>query len=633
MLELLRRGATSKIAAIIIFVPLIAAFALWGIAPEMRRSGGTAIATVGKTEISPEQFQQGYQTELNALSNQFGRRITPDMARQFGLEQRVLSRLVSTAALDTQAKDLGLTLSEQAVADSIKADPNFAGLDGKFSRDAFNNFLRGNGLSEAAYFAIRRKDEVRDQLIDTLQASATVPQAYIDLVQRNRSETRVVEFVTMDVSRVVKVTEPDDAALKTYYEANKRSFMTPAYRKISLLTLTREAVKSKLVITDDEIKAAYDLTKDSYNTQETRRLQQLAFADKAAADKAYLELVKAKAFVEAAAKLGFKESDIDLGVIKQSDLIDAKIAAAGFALKKDEISKPIEGQFSTVILRAVEITAGTNKTFDDVKALVRDKLANERAGREIQAIHDKVEADRTAGRTLKEAGEKHGLVFQAIEAIDRTGNGVDSKPVAGIPDVAKLMAAAFGGAQGVEAEAVELADGGYGWFDVLGTTAETEKAFDTVKTEAKTRWMEIETTKAITEAAAKFVSRASAGESLDGIAKDAGGKIEKSPAITRTTSPQGLTADAVRQAFALPKGMATSTATADGKSRIILRVADVIAAPPANKEQSDRIRAELSRGLQADSVNAYVGGLQARYGVAINQGVLRQTLGLDRTGQ
>jgi peptidyl-prolyl cis-trans isomerase D len=631
MLELLRRGATSKIAAIVIFVPLIAAFALWGIAPEMRNTGGNTLATVGKMTISPEQFQQSYQSELNALSNQFGRRITPDMARQFGLEQRVLSRLVSTAALDTQAQELGLTLSEQTVAESIKSDPNFAGIDGRFSREALNQFLRGNGLSESGYLATRRKDDVREQLLETLQAGTTVPQTYVDLIHRNRAETRVVDFFTVDAAKLTKVAEPDEAKLKAYYDGNTRAFMTPAFRKLSLLTLTRETVKAMIDVSEDDIKAAYELTKDSYGTLETRRVQQVAFPDLAAAEKAFVTLSKAKTFVEAAAGLGFKEADIDLGVVKQKDLIDGAIAAAAFALKKDEVSKPVVGQFSTVILRASDITPGTTKTYADVKALVRDKLANERAGREIQTVHDKVEEERTAGRTLKEAGEKHALLYAAIEAVDSAGNGPDGKPIAGIPDVAKIMTAAFGGAQGVEADAVELADGGYGWFDVLGSTPEKQKSFDEVKAEVKTRWLASEQSRGLTEAAAKFVERASKGESLDAIAKDAGGKVEKSPALTRTTSPQGLTGDAVRQIFALPKGLAGSTLSIDGKTRTILRVADVIAAPAATKEQADRIRAELQRGLQADSINAYVSGLQTRYGVSINQPVLRQTLGLDRT--
>ena len=44
--------------------------------------------------------------------------------------------------------------------------------------------------------------------------------------------------------------------------------------------------------------------------------------------------------------------------------------------------------------------------------------------------------------------------------------------------------------------------------------------------------------------------------------------------MKRNTVPQGLTQIAVQQAFALPKGGVSSALTADGKSRIILRVAE-----------------------------------------------------------
>ena len=78
MLDTLRRGATSKIAALIIFVPLILAFALWGVGPELRRTGANTLAKVGSTEITPDQFQTAFQRELDQMSRQFGRRLTPE---------------------------------------------------------------------------------------------------------------------------------------------------------------------------------------------------------------------------------------------------------------------------------------------------------------------------------------------------------------------------------------------------------------------------------------------------------------------------------------------------------------------------------------------------------------------------
>ena len=100
--------------------------------------------------------------------------------------------------------------------------------------------------------------------------------------------------------------------------------------------------------------------------------------------------------------------------------------------------------------------------------------------------------------------------------------------------------------------------------------------------------------------------------------------------MTRNTSPQGLPQNAVQQAFALPKGGATSALTADGKARIILRVADIIPAPAPTPEQTDRLKAELARQMQTDVLAEYVGGLQTRYGLSVNEAALKQALGTER---
>jgi peptidyl-prolyl cis-trans isomerase D len=443
----------------------------------------------------------------------------------------------------------------------------------------------------------------------------------------------VVEFLTVDPAKLVKVAEPDTAALKAYYEANKSSFMAPALRKVSLLLLTRDDVKSKLEIPEADVKTAWEQTRASYDTPETRRIFQIAFPDMAAAERATTELAKAKSFAEGAEKLGFKPSDYDLGAMKRGDLIDPVIAEAAFGLKKGETSKPVRGKFTNVIVHAADVTAGVTKSFDDVKALVRDKLANERSARELTTLHDQVEQERTAGRTLKEVGEKLKLSFKTIEAIDAAGNGPDGKPVAGVPDARRVLTGVFNAAQGVEADAVDLSDGGYAWFDVLGITPQAQRPYEAAEADVKARWLDTEKSKALTEAVAKLVERALKGESLETLAKEAGGKVETTAAMTRVTSPPGLTADAVRQAFGLPKGAVSSSATADGASRTVFRVKDVMPAATPTAEQAERIRAELERAARLDALNTYGQGLLERYGANVNQQVFNQTLGLDRNAQ
>ena len=627
MLELLRRGATSKIAALLLFAPLILAFSLWGIGPEWRGGGSTWLAKVGNQPIYAEEFQRAYQNEMEQISRQVGRRITPEQARYFQLDQRVLSRLAGSAALDQQVNGMGLGVSTKAIADAVRSDPNFAEFDGKFSKARFDQVLRQNGLSEQSYFAIRKKEDVREQLTDSVLSGIVPAQAYIDLLHKHREETRVIEHITLDPAKVVKLAEPDDVKLREFYDGNKRQFVALEQRKAGVLLLTRDAVKAKITITPDEIKESYETNKERFNVAETRRIYQMAFPDKAAAEKALPELTKAAKFVEAATKLGAKESDIDLGVQTKKQMIDSKIAEAAFALKTDEVSKVVEGIFTTVILKVTDITTGKQKTLEEVSAEVKDQLQAARASREIQTLQTQVEDERSAGRTLTEAAAKVGLEYKEIANVDRNGKAPDGKAAIEHPDSAVITGAIFAGAVGLDAEPVDLSDTGFAWVNVLGVTPEKEKPFDEVKAEVKTAWTESETRKELGSAAARFVERLIKGEAFAAIATEAGAKLEKTNAITRQTSPPGITSSGVQQAFTLPKGAASSALTADSKSRTVFKVIEVTVAGEATKEQTEKIKTELTRTMQADTLNTLVAGLEKRAGLSVNQALLQQVLG------
>ena len=130
MLEALRRGAGTWIARILLGI-LAISFSFWGIPEFFRGRNDGPVATVGKTKISAEQFQQAYNQELEQASRQYRQRISPQIGARIGLDRNALANLMGTTALDLQAQDLGLTLSENQIAESVRLDPNFRGFDGK----------------------------------------------------------------------------------------------------------------------------------------------------------------------------------------------------------------------------------------------------------------------------------------------------------------------------------------------------------------------------------------------------------------------------------------------------------------------------------------------------------------------
>jgi peptidyl-prolyl cis-trans isomerase D len=632
MLDAMRRGVANILAKILLGL-LVIAFAYWGIGSYdvFHRGGQTnTVATVGKKEISIDDFKRVYQEEMETLSRRHRPAPPPPEANLWGVVQRTLLRLTGVAALDLQANALGLTATNEVVGQFIKGDnPSVVGLDGRTDMAKYVQVIRQAGYNSIqGYEEARRRDLVRQQLVETLGAWTQPQQFLIDALHRYRNEARVIEYLTPDFSKIT-VAEPTEERLKEYFEQNRGQYIALEERKLNLLMLPREAALSRIKITDEEIKAAYDRAKVSYDVPEKRRVAQLTFPDKAAAEKAYAELSKAKDFNEAAAKAGFPPTDIDLGLLTKAQMIDPKIAAAAFSLKKDELSKPVEGQFSVVLLRISEIEGGKQRSFDEVRPEIRDNIAAERVGQQLQTLHDQVEAARAKGTPLKEVAETLKLPFQEIAAVNRLGKTADGKSAIASPDAARLAEAFFAASPGIETDTIELTDGGYAWFDLLSVTPQRPRTFDEVKAQVRANFMEEERRKEIAGRVAKEIDALKPGEGLEKIAKALGGKVERSKPVKRSAEalPAGLSPPLLQQAFAMAKGGVASVPTADGKSRTVFRVADVIAAPSPTEEETAALRADLGRQMRIDLIDQYVSGLRTHYGYTVDEKRLVEALG------
>ncbi len=627
MLEAMRRGAQTRVAKLL-FGLLVASFAIWGVHDVFRGWGRGAIAKVGGTAITDEEFRRSYQDELDRVSRQAKQRISAEQGRAIGLDKRVLAQLVGGAAIEAHAAQLGLALSDTTLVDGVQSDPDFL-TDGKFSKTNFDALLRQIGLSEQAFLNLRRKDELRAALIGAFVKGQTIPQPLFDLMHAYNEEKRVIEWVKIDPDAVT-VADPSEAKLKELYEADKAKYMTPEYRKVQVLGLTVDDLKKQETVTDQEIADAYAKTKDSYDTPEQRRVQQIAFKDKATAEAALKALRDGtKSFGDVAKEAGAKDTDVDLGLITRKALIDPKVADVAFKLEKDKYSDVVEGRFATVVLRVTQIEPGVTKTLADVKDQVKDKLATEKAKNELQNKHDEVEDNRIAGKTLKEIAASQKLAFYEIPAADATGLGPDGKPVLDTPDLKKIITQAFAPDSGSDDAAIETSDGGYAWTTTISTDAPKQKPFDEVKDQVKDNYLASERRRLIDELAKKLADKVNAGQPMTTIEADAKNKVEKTDPITRKTVPQSISEAVVAQAFALPKGRAGHGASPDHTTEIVFRVADVIAAPPASLTEKDQLDRELQGQLANQTLTEYTEALKKRYGATVNQAELNAALGVS----
>src|SRR5688572_7910124 len=115
MLDVFRNAAKGWTAKILIGL-LAASFAVWGIADVFTGYRAGALATVGDQEISGDQFTRSFNQAVQNLASQSGQAFSAEDARRLGIDRSVLGNLIQSAALDAQAGELKLSVSNAAVA-------------------------------------------------------------------------------------------------------------------------------------------------------------------------------------------------------------------------------------------------------------------------------------------------------------------------------------------------------------------------------------------------------------------------------------------------------------------------------------------------------------------------------------
>jgi len=606
---------------------LIASFAIWGIGDIFRGFGRSSLAKVGRTEIGTEQFRQIYNDRLQQLGRQVGRPISSDQARALGFDQQLLGQIIAETALDERARQLGLGLPDSEVSRRITEDPMFRGFTGQFDRARFEQIIRNAGYTEPRYVAEQRRQSLRRQLGDAISGEINTPKAMSEMVNRYEGEQRSIEYVVLDRSKAGEIPAPTPEVLAQYFDSHKALFRAPEYRKVSLIVLSVAEATPWVTISDADVRARYDEQRSRYVTPERRQVQQIVLPNAEEAQKASERLAQGTSFDELAAERGLKDTDIDLGLVAKSGMVDRAVADAAFALKEGEVSQPVQGRFGTAIVRVTKIEPESVRNYEEVAPEIRRDLAADRARQEIQEKYNKIEDERAGGAQLTEIAQKLGLNARVIEAIDRSGRDANGAAVS-LPAGIDILSNVFSSDVGVENDPVQLPGGGYLWYDVLGVTPSRERPLDEIKDKVEARWRDDQIIERLTAKANDLVSKLASGTSMADAAAAEGLKLETATGLKRGRSSEAVSASVLEAAFNVGKGVATSAEGQNATERVILRVTD-ITMPELDPSSAEvkRISDALKRAIADDIMGQYLVRLQNDIGVSINQTAVRQATG------
>ncbi|WP_375314453.1 SurA N-terminal domain-containing protein [Bradyrhizobium sp. A5] len=631
MLRGMRKASSNwlgKTIMAIVMGVLIISFGVWGIADIFKGFGQSTVAKVGGTEISLNEFRQIYTDRLQQIGRQVGRPLTPDQARAFGLDRQVLQQTIAEAALDEEARRLGLGQSDEQIRQFIMNDPNFKGVSGNFDANRFQAVIRNFGYTEQRYVSEQRKVSLRRQITGTIGAGLEPPKAMLDVLTRFQSEQRAIEFVKLDAAQAGAIDAPSPEALAAYFEDHKVQFRAPEYRKISFVVLSPEEIGKWSEVSDEDAKKVFEQRKDRLGTPEKRQIHQIVFPTPAEAATARERLAGGTSFEDLGKERGLTASDVDLGLVTKSSL-DPAVGDAAFALPAGEISQPIQGRLGTSIVKVDKIEPGNEANYASLAGDIKREIATERARVKVADLRDKMEDERGGGSSVIDAAQKLGLTAVTIDAVDRSGRAPNGQPVASIPQGLDVVSQAFNTDVGVDNDSISF-KGGYVWYDVLAITPSRDRNLDEVRDQVEARWRQDQIAAKLKAKATEMVQKLEQGGKLADEAAAVGAKVETASGFKRDDSPAGVPATVVSAAFRTAKDGVGQTAAGGGEV-VVFRVTDIV--DPTVDTASDavkKLKDSLDRALTDEQVASYVNKLQTDIGTTINQAAFAQVTGANQ---
>jgi peptidyl-prolyl cis-trans isomerase D len=622
----------SKRIVQIILALIILPFAFWGVESYMGFIGGSDdVARVGDSSISPAEFAQTLREQQDRLRSTLGRDFTPAMLDTPEARQALLDSMINRRLLGQQAIDYRLVVGDDELRKFISTVPALQ-VDGRFSKQRYDEVLRSQGMSQAGFEQRLRQDLALQQLTAAVGQSALVTRSQARSWLALEMELREVSEILIRPETFRDRVSVSEESIGSFYAENGKLFEIPEQVRVEYVVLDPDGVAGQIAVSEQDIKAWYESHSADYVQPEQRRASHIlvAAAEGASADEVDRARLKAEDLLKQV-----KRSPNDFGAIAKQHSSDQGSAGRGgdlgffargamvkpfedavFAMKEGQISDIVRTAFGFHVIQLTGIRPEAVRTIDEVRDDIARTVKQQLAARRISELAESFSNTvYEQSDTLQPAAEKLKLDIRRSEWIAK-----GQPPAGGMLANARLVEALFSEDQlkhRRNTDAIEVAPNTLVAARVIEHKPASRRALDEVREEIRKRLVTQEASRlAVEEGKAKLASL-QRGEPLE---------LAWSPvrAIRRggdATIPSAV----ARDAFRLPETKLPAFVGGelpDGGYGLYKVVATGKAAAGDDAQAADALRRELARLAAEEELNLYLGALRQRHEISINPAAL-----------
>lgn len=405
----------------VLFIVLMVAFAFWGVGAGLA-ARVHPVASVNGSRVLGSDLDRESERLKNTLTQIYGAN-AQQILRSVNLRQEALNQIIEQRLITDEARHLGISVSDQTLADTIAADQKFQ-TDGHFDSQRYEEILQANNLLPSDYEASVRLSLIQDALQRMIEQGVQISEPEAREAYNLRNQKIRLAYIEVPAQDFVANISPTPKQVEAYYNSHKDEFREPERIKIAYIHYDPAILAAKVSPSDKDIEDYYKSNlRNRYTHPDEVHARHILIEVPSGATTD--EKAKAKAKAEGIlkqlqngvdfAKLAKEDSQDpatrlqggDLGSFGRGQMIKP-FEDAAFSMKPGEL-RLVETRFGFHVVKLDSISPAHVDKLQDVRLQIIEALRAQTGQRMARQALDEDVTAALNGTNLPELAKKRGL--------------------------------------------------------------------------------------------------------------------------------------------------------------------------------------------------------------------------------
>jgi len=614
MLESMRNSLRSPFT-IAFMLLIVLSFVVWGTGDIFRGGTGDAVVIVGPQKITVSEFSNRWRQEINYRQRSSNGKFSETQARESGLDDQLLSQMITETALDAKLTELGVGVSKEMLLDYAKDYEAFADpLTGEFSDEQYVLVLGQAETTPKQFEENARAELRRRQIFSLFSDNMPSPVTYTRTMMAFQQEMRQVETIFVPETSVELGAEPTEQELQDFLAENRGYFAIPERRAGTFVLISASDIEMEIAPTEEQLLNLYEFQKAGFAKAETRSWVQVSVADEVTAKRVAERLRAGEDASEIISDMKLPAAAIEFSETTVNNTPDDKIAAAIFAAEAGA-SGIAEGRFQWAAWRITAVSKSEEKSFEEVREQLTKDFTRETARDRLFEIMGNFEGSRADGLTLVEAAEAQNLVAMSMPPVDRNGRDADLNNIEFFSKTPEILEVLFSLDILVESNIEETENGDFFALSVDEIIPSRDPELSEIRETVAVAWKLRQAANAKQKTANAIKVMLDSGENIADISKKYPDSRVENSIISRYQADSTIPPMLARELFSLQPGKSAISLMSQNKDIIVSRLQSIIPAPAITDEDLILLRSRMDQEVARDVESQFISGLRASYNI------------------